>query len=233
MHSAQQFINSRILAGAATAAITVYRFVKHGTTAAGAVKFTAAAAGEAAVGVSVNATANAGEAVGAALEGIGLLEVNAASANIVAGDMLVPSTGGIGIKSTTGVGYAEALEPATADGVKIRVLIRSLNAGQRAVVVSSASATAMAVTAAQLAGGRVLAINTTAGVAALAIPAAASVPGAELTLKKTGSAGAVTITPAAGTIGGGSTHTACDAQNDTATFVAVGADWVLTHSNLA
>lgn len=99
---------------------------------------------------------------------------------------------------------------------------------------TSASSTTAALTAAQVSGKHAFITCSYAGAAALAVPAAATVtPGSTFTLKKTGSAGAITITPAAGTIAGGATHTAVDADGDVATFVALGTDWVLANNVIA
>jgi 2-methylcitrate dehydratase PrpD len=58
-----------------------------------------------------------------------LLEVNGLSTNIAVGDAITATTAGVGIKTTTNnnhlIGFA--LEPATADGVVIKV---QLNTGQ-------------------------------------------------------------------------------------------------------
>lgn len=60
-----------------------------------------------------------------------LLEVNAGSVDINAGDFIKPTTNGVGIKTTTAVDEigAIALEPATVDGQFIRVLLVSRKVG--------------------------------------------------------------------------------------------------------
>ena len=72
------------------------------------------------------------------------------------------------------------------------------------------------------------------GVCALAVPGADTVPsGTRMKIIKSGTAGAVTITPASGTIAGGATHAALDAQSDLACFEAQGSEWVIYYSVIA
>ena len=141
------------------------------------------------------------------------------------GCMNVPSNG------DTFIGYAELAASATATTAYIRLAPFSdeLRTG---VVGATSSATAITLTASTLKPVHAI-IASAAGTQAVAVPAAADCAGYQFTLRKTGTAGAVTLTPAAGTLAGGATHAACDAQNDFATFVAIGADWVLLSSVIA
>jgi hypothetical protein len=216
----------------ATEAVEAYRFLKQATTAAEDYKVNYADAGEKPLGISV-AEAASSEGVGVAVSGFGLLYVDANSVNIAAGDPIKATADGVGVKAGDGDAYAAiALEPATADGAIIRVLIQQVNSCS--VGGATNSTNSITLTAAQLSGKVYTLIASYAGAVALAIPGAATVTtGTRFCLKKTGSAGAVTITPAAGTISGGATHAACDAQNDTAEWVAIGTDWVLIDSTIA
>jgi hypothetical protein len=91
----------------------------------------------------------------------------------------------------------------------------------------TSSGSTIVVTEAQLAGGKFTAIASAAGTQAVTLAAAATCrQGTLFILYKTGSTGAVTITPTAGTVAGGATDAAADAQYDNAVYVASGTDWV-------
>lgn len=113
-------------------------------------------------------------------------------------------------------------------------ILVSLHATDLSAATMVSSASTITVTAAQLAGGTFTAIASAAGTQAVTLEGGATVKaGTRFVLRKTGSAGAVTITPTTGTIAGGATHTACDAQNDWAVFVSDGTNWVLESSVIA
>jgi hypothetical protein len=81
-------------------------------------------AGEAAIGVLQNDPAS-GRAASVLIIGVTYMVVNGNSVNIAAGDPITSAAGGVGVKGTTDkkglIGYA--LQAATADGVKISVLL--------------------------------------------------------------------------------------------------------------
>jgi hypothetical protein len=116
--SSNQFATCESRSGIATGAITVYRAVKIATTGTEKHKFAQA-------GASDGALAAADGVVGVAFDGYGAAEVNGNSTNIAAGDPLKPGANGILVKATAGDHYiAFAQEPATVDGVIIRVKIQ-------------------------------------------------------------------------------------------------------------
>jgi hypothetical protein len=167
--------------------------------------------------------------------GEGEIEVDGTvNGGIAAGSRLKPDADGYGIRALdSDDAYAIALDPATTKGVRVRVLI-FWTQGAKVGAKASASATDAALTVAEINGRAYTVLLSANGTAALAVPGAEEVcAGTRITVKKTGTAGAVTITPAKGTIAGGATHTALDAQSDIATFTAIGTDWVLTSSNIA
>jgi hypothetical protein len=109
----------------ASAPTEPYRFMKQTTTAEESYRVAPAAATEPILGISI-AGAASGEPVGVCTSSIGALRVNGGTTPIAAGDKLASITAdGIGGKVATGEYGAIALEPATADGALIRVLIRS------------------------------------------------------------------------------------------------------------
>lgn len=126
------------------------------------------------------------------------------------------------------IGYAHEAASAAAGSLNVALAPFS---EQGARVITQGTATT--VTADDLAGGTCTVVASAAGTQAVSLIAAASVPGAIFTIYKSGSAGAVTITPTAGTIAGAGTYAAADAQNDHATFQAIGTDWVLIAATLA
>jgi hypothetical protein len=117
----------------ADGAVSQYRFVVGDTSKTTNSKmYVAAAAGSTVpvLGISQNAVANGDDAehLAFAIVGRSYLEVNANSENLDIGDRLVPTTGGVGIKASAASGTEQhigaiALEPSTADGDVIRVLI--------------------------------------------------------------------------------------------------------------
>lgn len=138
--------NANVFPAAATAAITVNRFVNIGSTSVESARTVTAAAdaSKAIVGVvnrvnptainaAYDAAAAAGDIVNVQTEGETYLYVNGQSVNIAAGDPLTSTTAGVGVKSTTNGDWigAIALGPATADGVKI--LVRVINPSRQSV----------------------------------------------------------------------------------------------------
>lgn len=116
------------LNGVANEALTEYRFVDTaGTTAAEALKFSIADSTDGPVGIVTNSPASGDPAIVVTVGQVTLLEVDGSGTAIVAGDYLKPSAGnnGIGIKAATNNDKygAIALEPSTAAGDKIRVLV--------------------------------------------------------------------------------------------------------------
>jgi len=112
--------------GKAANAITGFRAVKQTTTGTEDIIFDVAGAsdGAACIGIAIGDAA-AGEAAGCAFSGPGMVEVNGNSANIAAGDFLKPGASGILVKASAGDWYiAQAMEPATADGLCIRAHIQ-------------------------------------------------------------------------------------------------------------
>jgi hypothetical protein len=219
----------------ATAAVSAYRAV---TLTTAATDFpTATHAGTSSVVAGFSTVAAAADApVGIANTGVGMATVNAASVNIAAGDFLkVGTSAGILIKASTGETFcARALEPATVDGTEIKIQI--LVNGQSVVANSGStiSGASGSLTVADIDGKSYTLLSSNNGILALSIPGAASVAaGTRLIVRKTGTAGAVTITPAAGTIVGGATYAAIDAQNDHAEFIPVGTQWVILTSTIA
>jgi predicted RecA/RadA family phage recombinase len=128
------------------------------------------------------------------------------------------------------LGYADVAASATATTAYVK--LAPFAEDFSGVVGATSSATAITLTAATMAPMHTI-IASAAGTQAVAIPAAADCAGYVFTLRKTGTAGAVTVTPADDTIASGATYTACDAQNDNATFAAIGTDWVLVRATLA
>ena len=121
-----------------------------------------------------------------------------------------------------------ALTATGASGGHLEVLMDA----QPAVGFTAAAATPATVSALGIPQHTIIA--SVAGAQTVNIPGGDVVPpGAILTVKKTGSAGAATLTPADGTIAGGATYTALDAQNDFASFYSDGTNWVLLDSNIA
>lgn len=189
-------------------------------------------AGEAAYGVAV-IDADAGGELSVVKQGLAVVEAGAA---ITAPALLTTTAAGKAITATAGQKVnAVAMEDAAGDGsfLKVEVIPPIQTASPSVLIVNTTNT--IAVTAAQLGSAHTRVIASVAGTAALAIPDAGTVPaGTPITVKKTGSAGAVTITPGAGTIAGGATHAALDAQNDWATFVSDGvSDWMLAEANIA
>lgn len=232
-------VNGPTISGIATAAITKSRAVKIGSgTTQQLLKLTQAGAGEASIGIAGNSASAANEPVGVNVFGsLCYAEANGNSVNIAAGDILKADASGIMVKASTGENVvAIALEPCTADGDEIRVMVVAPNASISTVatLALTESTTSGTVTDAQLSASQHVFVNTTnSSATALAIPGAANVPnGRMLTVKRTGGANAVTITPAAGTIAGGASHNALDAIGDVATFIALGTDWVLANSTI-
>jgi hypothetical protein len=115
--------------GQVAADTEAFRFVKSTTDAMSNYKYGAAAAADNAkvCGISMNkavVTSGLGEPIGICFGGIGLITVNAASTNIIAGDPIAcGAAAGIGTKATTGVYHVQALEPANTDGAIIRCRI--------------------------------------------------------------------------------------------------------------
>jgi hypothetical protein len=105
------------------AAIDKYRVVSvtSGSTASEAGAGTSTH-GQALLGIAVEST-DSGDALGLVASGVFPAIVNGNSANIVAGDTLKSTTGGILIKAatTSDIANYEACEAATADGVVILV----------------------------------------------------------------------------------------------------------------
>lgn len=121
--------NPGTLNGAANEAITEFTFVDTaGTTAKEALKFSVADTGDTPIGIA-QSTVTSGETVGVVTAGETFLTVDGSGTAIVAGDYLKPSgdSDGLGIKAAAdGDAYgAKALEPSTADGDRIRVLVVS------------------------------------------------------------------------------------------------------------
>jgi len=109
----------------ANEALTEYLFVDTGgTTATEALKVSLADSGDAPIGIVTDTVASGGQA-NVALDGVGRLKVDGSGTAIVAGDRLKPNASAIGIKTTTDTDFygARALEPSTASGDIIRVLI--------------------------------------------------------------------------------------------------------------
>jgi hypothetical protein len=210
------------------------RALKRATTGTEDIKFAQAGAGDPASGICTG-NSTSGEPVGNAYIGPGMAEVLGNTVNIAAGDSLKASTNGCLAKALPGeLAIAFAEEPCTEDNADIRIFIQRHIAGDSSSVFTSITGASGSVTAAGLGigGGAVFCSNN--GVCALAIPGGASVrAGTRLIVYKTGTAGAVTITPATGTIAGGATHTAIDAQNDRAEFISDGTNWLITWSVIA
>lgn len=113
------------LSANASGDVAANRFVKMATTANETLLVIECTDGQQAIGISTHAAAD-GEAVGVAVDGVGMLYVNAANANIAAMSLLncIANDGVGGVEASDGQPYnAIALEPSTADGDKIRVLI--------------------------------------------------------------------------------------------------------------
>lgn len=126
LHDSQNFPNGAdVFSSTASATIEKFRFVKHTTTAEENYKCAPAGVGEKPFGISVS-NADLGDPVGVCTSSIGVLEVDGSSVAIAAGDPLKPAADGIGVKAATAADIygAEALEPATAANVVIRVLLR-------------------------------------------------------------------------------------------------------------
>lgn len=189
-------------------------------------------AGEAAYGVAV-IDADAGGELSVVKQGLAVVEAGAA---ITAPALLTTTAAGKAITATAGQKVnGVAMEDAAGDGSFLKVeVIPPLQTGAANALIVDATNT-IAVTAAQMGSAHTRVIASVAGAAALAIPGADEVPaGTPLTVVKTGSAGAVTITPGAGTIAGGATHAALDAQNDWGTIISDGvSDWKLAERVIA
>lgn len=124
MPKEQHFTQAFTRSGYAVAAILGFRAVKHATTGTEDMKFNVAGAGEEAAGIAIG-DADSGGSVGVAPIGFGMAHVNGLSVPIAAGDKLKPAANGILVKAGAGDKYiAEAWEPATADGLDIRVWIQ-------------------------------------------------------------------------------------------------------------
>jgi hypothetical protein len=228
--------NGATINAKATAVIVAYRALTLASVADDFITAAHATTGTAVHGFSQTAADAIGDAVGVAVDGIGIVEVNGDSSNIAAGDFLKVGTAtGILIKATSGDTYvARALEPASTDGAKIQAHI--IVNGYNAVLNGGAtvSGTTGTVTQAQVDGRSYTVVCSNNGVCALAIPAAAAVSaGTRLIVYKSGTAGAVTITPATGTIAGGANLATIDAQNDRAEFIPIGTNWVILASTIA
>lgn len=216
----------------------VNRFVKDNSTTTTSHLCDITTSDETAIGVvnDIDSGLNASVIV----SGHAFLFVNANTVNIAPGDPIKCAASGLGEKATIpGEKYfARAIDAASADGVLIEVIVESGSVGFAAGLVSGASETdadgTAEITQAELDGYNSYAITASYdGAVALAIPAAANNAGKFLFVNKTGTAGAVTITPASGTVAGGATHAAIDAQNDNALFQAIGTDWVIVSSSIA
>lgn len=116
--------------GQASANTEAFRFVTSTTDKMSNYKYGAAATADNAkvCGISMAkavVTGSVGEPIGICFGGIGLLQVNAGTTAIVAGDPIACGVnGGIGTKAAAGTIYhAQALEPANEDGAIIRVRI--------------------------------------------------------------------------------------------------------------
>lgn len=124
--SANYFLGDSVTA-TANEALTAYTFADlAGTTAKEALKASTADSGDAPFGIVAETTASGGEAA-IFYSGIGRLTVDGSSTAIAAGDKLKPgaSNDGVGIKaaSDTNAYGAIALDPSSASGDIIRVLI--------------------------------------------------------------------------------------------------------------
>lgn len=112
----------RGIPGTSSGTATVYCFAK--ATNTGAAKTFAIAESGRTAGI-FGQTGASGDPVNVYPDGEGWLTVNGVSTNIVAGDLLKATTGGLGVKAGTDKDSygAMALEPATTDAKTIRVLI--------------------------------------------------------------------------------------------------------------
>lgn len=231
------FFTGVTTSGKATAAIVANRFVISATTAEGSPRYTAASDQSRPVGIAMEAASAAEDVVPVAINGVGLLYVNANTTNIVAGDPITCGAAGVGVKATADDHVAAvALDPASADGVSIRVVLTPNGKLPEVGTALTDATNSITLTAAQLTTGKLVQLTASyAGAVALAIPGAASVPrGHRLYLLKTGSAGAVTVTPAAGSIGDAATHATVDATSDYAIYESDGiGNWAIYSSNIA
>lgn len=112
--------------GLAVSAITGFRALKQTTTGTEDIKFDVAGAsdGAATIGIAIGDAA-AGEAVGCAFSGPGVVEVDGSGTAIAANDFLKAGASGILVKAAAGDYYiAQAMEPATAAGLVIRCHIQ-------------------------------------------------------------------------------------------------------------
>lgn len=233
MSYTQEFQGGVEFGGTAGAAIATNRFVKLNTPTATEMKVTNASAGDVAYGISADGVAS-GDPCPVFVDGLGMLEVNANTVNVAAGDLLVPTgSAGIGVKASgAAVGYAMALEPATADNALIRVLIGTFAPTPTASIEASASPTT--ITTYQL-GAYTVVDGSVDGTTTLNIPGASEVPaGTRMLVDKSGTAGAITITPASGTVDGSATLATVDAQNDWVLLESNGVDdWMIAASKIA
>jgi hypothetical protein len=215
----------------------INRFVDDNSTTALSHLCDIAGAGAVAVGVVNDVGVGASTSLPASVivSGHALLFVNAATYPLVPGDPIKCDASGLGVKAQIpGERYfARAVGYAAANAVLLEVIVENgtvpTGVGFQTLTAIT-GATGGAITAAQLAAAQHSSLEMSyAGAAALAIPGAApSNKGKRIRIVKTGTAGAITITPASGTIAGGATHAAIDADNDFATFQSDGvSDWVL------
>lgn len=116
--------NGMSLTALTTEAVAKYTLAKITTTAAGSRTCAMADAGEKAIGVFCEAYGS-GEIATIFINGVGKLICNGNSVNIVAGDPIKAATNGVGVKAATDEDCANAiaLDPLTADGVAIDVII--------------------------------------------------------------------------------------------------------------
>ena len=116
--------NGHSFSAEAGEALTRYRFAKHTGTLVTQAKVGEAEAAQRTAGINAETYAS-GKMAAVFTDGMGFLEVNGNSVAIVAGDPLKSNATGLGVKAASAgnIYGAVAVDPSTADGDIIRVII--------------------------------------------------------------------------------------------------------------